>query len=369
MTGRAFPDRAEFWWRYDPYTYDSWARILRKQANQGRDVFGISPRDLALVTARSWRAFARFAAGKPHAPALPPPVVQPAVAPAPKRLPMVGTTRMRWATTGIGATPELLPGQTTGGATWETWLKHLRGPAPTPKGIDRRRPFNVLLRMIFGPTRPAGAAPAAPAPPGPPPVKPKPIPKPPPKPAPPPPPSPPVKRPPKPKPTPREAAIRDLIDYGKRQGYEIHRIDNRGLIDRFGFAAEKTESIPMLYYGSERRIYLNTEARVFGAEDLVAHAARQERQRWWAVGHPFGMVDHEIGHARHHDAIGTAFDDATLNRVFGPEVLLEVTGKVSSYAGYSPKEFVAEVYAALKHGKSYDDSIMDLYKTFGGVLP
>jgi hypothetical protein len=170
LSGRAFPDRAEFWWRFDPFTYDSWARILRMQVRQGRDVFGLSPRGLAQVTSRSWRAFARFLARKPDAPAVPPPAVQPSVAPAPKKLPLVGTTRMKWATVGIGATPELLPGQATGGATWPQWLKYLRSTAPPPPATDRRKPFNKLLRMMFGPGTRPGGPPGGPPPPAPPPA-------------------------------------------------------------------------------------------------------------------------------------------------------------------------------------------------------
>ena len=170
LAGRAFPDRAEFWWRYDPYTYDSWARILRDQKRKGRNVFGLSPAGLARVTARSWRAFGRQQAGKPGA-GLPPPVVQPSPAAAPVILPMVGSTRMTYATTGIGAEPHAPGARTTGGLPWEKWLAFLRRPAAPPAGmVPTRRPFNELLNLIFGPTsRPS-------APPPPPPKRPKPIP-------------------------------------------------------------------------------------------------------------------------------------------------------------------------------------------------
>ena len=153
LAGRAYPDRAEFWWRYDPLTYDSWARVLRVQKRKGRDVFGLSPAGLARVTARSWRAFARMQQGKPGA-GLPPPVVQPAPAAAPAILPMVGSTRMTYATTGIGAAPHAPGAETTGGLPWERWLAFLRRPAAPPAGmVPARRPFNELLNLIFGPAR------------------------------------------------------------------------------------------------------------------------------------------------------------------------------------------------------------------------
>ena len=164
LAGRAFPDRAEFWWRYDPLTYDSWARILRDQKRKGRDVFGLSPAGLARVTARSWRALRPHAAGQArrrHAAARRPA----APAAAPQVLPMVGSTRMTYATTGIGAEPHAPGARTTGGLPWEKWLAFLRRPAAPPAGmVPTRRPFNELLGMIFGPTRSPSPPPMPPKP-------------------------------------------------------------------------------------------------------------------------------------------------------------------------------------------------------------
>lgn len=150
LAGRAYPGRATLFWRYDPFTYDSWAAVLRAQKDQGRDVFGLSPEGLARVTARSWHAFARRRRD-PLAPVLP--AIQPAAAPA-RPVPRVGTTRMDWAEAGMGARPHKPGAATTGGLPWEGWLKFLRGSAPpstTPAATrTRRRPMNVLLSLIFG---------------------------------------------------------------------------------------------------------------------------------------------------------------------------------------------------------------------------
>lgn len=147
LTGRAFADRCEIYWRYDPFTYDSWARVLRAQRSRGRDVIGLSPAGLATVTAASWRAFRAWAAtGMPG----PPPHVSPAPAPAPVALPILGRTRMTWAESGIGAKPHRPGAQTSGGLSWPEWMSYLRRPAPAPSASGRRRPFSNLLRFLFG---------------------------------------------------------------------------------------------------------------------------------------------------------------------------------------------------------------------------
>lgn len=166
LTGKAFPDHLEIWWSYDPFTYDSWAVVLRDQRKKGRDVFGLSPAGVAEVAGRAWDEFRRWQEGHiatvPQAPSVP--VAGP--------IKTIGSTRLEWAVTGIGAEPHGYGAETTGGLPWEKWLKHLR----TPTGPGR----NVVLDMIRG--RPGmGGAPPAPAPPKPP--KPKPRPKPAPKPS------------------------------------------------------------------------------------------------------------------------------------------------------------------------------------------
>jgi hypothetical protein len=64
LTGREFPDHVELWWRFDPYTRDSFARILEYQKEQGRDVFGLSQQSLARVRAQAWERWNKWRTGK-----------------------------------------------------------------------------------------------------------------------------------------------------------------------------------------------------------------------------------------------------------------------------------------------------------------
>lgn len=62
LTGRAHVNSAEFWWRFDSVTGNSFAAVLSHQAEQGRDVFGLSPKATAWVRQQagkrweSWKA-------------------------------------------------------------------------------------------------------------------------------------------------------------------------------------------------------------------------------------------------------------------------------------------------------------------------
>jgi hypothetical protein len=70
LTGKAYQDHAEFWWKFDARTGDSWARILEHQVIHGRDVFGLGPAAMRRVKAQSWEQWERVKKGKPLAPIL-----------------------------------------------------------------------------------------------------------------------------------------------------------------------------------------------------------------------------------------------------------------------------------------------------------
>jgi hypothetical protein len=54
LAGRALSTHADFYWRYDSFTGESWAVVLSYQADRGRDVFGISDAGLASIKSNSW---------------------------------------------------------------------------------------------------------------------------------------------------------------------------------------------------------------------------------------------------------------------------------------------------------------------------
>jgi hypothetical protein len=60
LAGRAFSTHAEFYWRYDGFTGASWAVVLSYQADDGRDVFGLSTEGTAWVKAQSWECWRQW---------------------------------------------------------------------------------------------------------------------------------------------------------------------------------------------------------------------------------------------------------------------------------------------------------------------
>jgi hypothetical protein len=156
LAGRALETHADFYWRFDAWTGESWGRVLAIHARKGRDVIGLSPKGVARVKALSWERWAKWKAGKfqPERPKL-------SSAPA---IPRVGTYDVSRATFGIGGGPT--PGaQSTGGMTYPEWRRYFTQPNPTNVAIPGRPAgrYNRLLAHVWGdpekPPSPPGKAP------------------------------------------------------------------------------------------------------------------------------------------------------------------------------------------------------------------
>jgi hypothetical protein len=126
LTGRAYSDHVEMWWKYDPFTRASWARVLEHQAEQGRDVFGLSPEGVKWVQAQALKRWEAYKRGK---------VVKPVV-PLFGGIPQVGE--------------EVISAAPLRGMTSVDWARHFRTPARVPIPGRKRLPYNILLRHIYG---------------------------------------------------------------------------------------------------------------------------------------------------------------------------------------------------------------------------
>jgi hypothetical protein len=161
LAGRALLTHAEFYWRFDAFTGESWGKVLANHAKKGRDVIGLSERGVARVRALAWERWDQWKRGK-FVPGTPPVASAPVV-------PRVGTYDVSRATFGIGGGPT--PGApSTGGMTWPRWRRYFTQKNPTNVPIPGRPEgrYNRLLAHVWGQS--GGAAPPrspAPRPPGP----------------------------------------------------------------------------------------------------------------------------------------------------------------------------------------------------------
>ncbi len=161
LTGRAFTTHADFWWRFDAWTGQSWGDILSYQAEEGRDVFGLSPDGVAWVKLQADAKWSAYRRGEQPAP----PKAQ-AVAPRIRG----GSYDLSEVDLGIG-TERLMglkPGEWSGLRSYEEWQAYWRESAVAtipgrPGRVKSPHPqvgpnYNRLLQQVWG------VAPKAPGP-------------------------------------------------------------------------------------------------------------------------------------------------------------------------------------------------------------
>lgn len=149
LAGRPLTTHADFFWRFDPFTGDSWGVVLAAQAKMGRDVFGLSPAGTRWVQRQ---ALAKWEAWKAqHRPIHPEVTATRAPAARKPPLPAAGRPTTEHAVFGIGATgPEVFrEGRWSGAMTWPERQAYLRQSASAAIP-GRQGPFNRLLGFLWG---------------------------------------------------------------------------------------------------------------------------------------------------------------------------------------------------------------------------
>jgi hypothetical protein len=165
LTGKAHESYAEFWWKYDAFTGDSWAKILSYHARRGEayNVIGLSPRGVSAVASQAQAKWRAWKGGT-----IIPQVDMTRKAP-PVRMKVPGKTNLEHTTFGIGASKDEVQraideGRFSGFMTADEWKKHWRSKAPVPRLADesttsysvRRGKSNVLLQHVWGEYQPVG---------------------------------------------------------------------------------------------------------------------------------------------------------------------------------------------------------------------
>lgn len=125
----------------------------------------------------------------------------------------------------------------------------------------------------------------------------------------------------------------------------------RRLGESLGHKTEIVKSVGsgVAYYNEGRGISLNENAKFW--RDPVGSAQRATNL---SSNLPEHVIHHEIGHALY---------DAPNNFMTLSHQDL-ARSHVSKYAAMNPKEFVSEVHAGMKAGKSYPDEVMSAFRTY-----
>lgn len=79
-------------------------------------------------------------------------------------------------------------------------------------------------------------------------------------------------------------------------------------------------------------------------------------------------IVHELGHAVHFSHTPSKFHGLWKTSFKEGSLALSAQQEVSQY-GMKPREFVAEVFLGLVYGKTYPPKIIDIYQSFGGLMP
>lgn len=103
---------------------------------------------------------------------------------------------------------------------------------------------------------------------------------------------------------------------------------------------------------SQDKIHINASHRFW--KDPVASMQRQSASGHLSSDSPTHVLNHELGHAMY-DAPDNFFH-------LGHQDMAR--DHVSKYAAMNPKEFVSEVHAGMKAGKTYPEHVMTAFKQY-----
>jgi hypothetical protein len=407
LAGRAFSTHADFFWRYDAWTGDSWAKVLSYQAAKGRDVFGLSKAGTAWVKGQAYAKWKRWKEGKVRA--------TPQAQPRQIAVPQFGRYSAEHIEHGVstsGGTAAFIPGKFTGFTTPEERRKYFTQTAaavlpgrpsnPGSKHPDVGPKYNRLLQHVWGgqtfPGR-GGSPPAPPKPPPKPPSKP-------PKKSPPKPPAPapkPAPAPPSPaRPTPGQFTHIDQVQKWAQETFPNAKVDLSYIqLDAWNVITGELNHLAGKFPGiKERMLEFGSMAVSAGGDNTIAQAVAgsgrllQFNPVWWsdlkklgetfAAGvesefHPLSVqhagpkyyVTHEVGHLV--DGLLESSNNKAWKKLVsnfrGKDGRFDSTEarRVSDYGSTSEVEAFAESFAAARWRQA-DITKNPIVKAFREVL-
>lgn len=150
--------------------------------------------------------------------------------------------------------------------------------------------------------------------------------------------------------------------YAESLGIKVQPKGFAGLVGHVGEA--KAKRMPAAFSRQANEILINEEHRYWA--DPVAYMKESEGHGYFSTGEADHIIVHEVGHALHFQTAPKEYEKVRLLKFKDPSDNLALAGRVSDYATSKPVEFVAEVYAGLSAGKTYDDEVLGLYNHLSG---
>jgi hypothetical protein len=174
---------------------------------------------------------------------------------------------------------------------------------------------------------------------------------------------------PKPKPAPPAAEPETPVERAEGiiagAGVKVRRVDMATAAGELG--PSRARDVPAYYNNRTDEISINAQQPYWA--DPAKAMRRAYRTRWFSSADPDHVTHHEIGHALHVRSAGIDEYRRIVRSRFGDAKKALVRRHVSAYGATQPVEFVAEVYAGMAAGKSYNEQIMGLYRELKGPNP
>lgn len=104
-------------------------------------------------------------------------------------------------------------------------------------------------------------------------------------------------------------------------------------------------------------------------KDIAGYQKEAYAAGWVSTDDPNGVVLHELGHYKHRQEAGSMFENYKNTNSSSSPRFKTLASRVSKYAATNGVEFVSEVYAGLKTGRTYDESVMGMYHEMRGPKP
>lgn len=125
---------------------------------------------------------------------------------------------------------------------------------------------------------------------------------------------------------------------------------------RAGHSREQAGRVAAWYNPFDNGVRLNDAVPEWRNTDLMDQFMQDMKQRrWYSTSDPNGIINHELGHHLHNQAVGTdAFVNDPKLQQFPFSHGEYVFNNLSQYGATKPQEAIAELVAALKGGEQFD---------------